>query len=327
MRAIKHIHGGKPYHWVGNGFYVQTLFSYLACDSEFNYAHTDPFLLLDYAEPTTFAPNPLYDTEPHGIGMHPHKGIEIVTIAYAGEISHTDSSGGNGVILEGDVQWMTAGRGIMHEEYHSKAFGKRGGILSMVQLWVNLPRAHKLTTPNYQALLRNEIPTIDLYTQYVDDNNEQIIDSVDNKIGKATLIAGSWQNKTGVAQTFTPVNLWDIELRAAGTTTLEIPNNHNVMLLVQTGELLVNDMPVDAGNLVQFIAPADTDKNTDEQTDIIKLTAASNVDLDLNSTPIKLLLLSGKPINEPVAGYGSFVMTTQEELKQTFYDYRNGDFG
>ncbi|MBR5494587.1 MAG: pirin family protein, partial [Psychrobacter sp.] len=134
MRSIKHIHGDKEPHWVGDGFYVKTLFNHLDDDPDFNHRHTDPFLLLDYGQPTNFAPNPNYKTQPHGVGQHPHKGFETVTIAYAGEISHADSAGGYGVIQEGDVQWMTAGRGIMHEEFHSPAFGQRGGPFSMVQL-------------------------------------------------------------------------------------------------------------------------------------------------------------------------------------------------
>jgi redox-sensitive bicupin YhaK (pirin superfamily) len=322
MRAIKKIHGNKPHHWVGDGFRVKTLISHLAADPDFNYTHTDPFLLLDYAEPTEFAPNPNYNTAPYGIGQHPHKGFETVTIAYSGAVNHIDSAGGSGTILEGDVQWMTAGRGVMHEEFHSPAFGQRGGVFSMVQLWVNLPQAHKLTDPNYQTIKRADMTVVDLY--------HQPNDNISTKIGHATLIAGTCQDKTGLATTFTAVNLWDIELSATGTTTLAIPNSHTVMILVQVGEVLVNDTVVNAGELVQFAAPIPTDtansptENT--ATDSITLTYSAILGDPQTLAPVRLLLMSGEPIGEPIAGYGPFVMTTQEELKQTFHDYKNGDF-
>ena len=224
MHFIKHIHSDKAPHWVGDGFYVKTLFNHLDNDPNFNHYHTDPFLLLDYGQPTNFAPNPNYDKQPHGVGQHPHKGFETVTIAYAGEISHADSAGGYGVIQEGGVQWMTAGRGIMHQEFHSPAFGQRGGPFSMVQLWVNLPSAHKLTEPKYQTLTRADLPIVNL----TDNENG-------NEIGKAAIIAGEWQDTTGAASTFTPINMWDIELHSAGSTTMQVPNSHNVMILVQEG--------------------------------------------------------------------------------------------
>lgn len=332
MRPIKKIHGEKPHHWVGDGFYVQTMFNHLSSEPEFNYTHTDPFLLLDYAEPTEFVPNPNYETEPRGVGQHPHKGFETVTIAYAGEVTHTDSAGGKGIIFEGDVQWMTAGRGIMHEEFHSPAFGQSGGTFSMVQLWVNLPREHKLTVPNYQALTRADMPIIDLFEQPVNDydHSQQVTDK-NAKIGKATIIAGNWQDQTGTATTFTPINLWDIELNKAGSTMLDIPSSHNIMLLVQEGELLINNRLVTAGKLIQFEAPIGYNEQEfhaqNNTTDTIKLTYPDKFNNEQMITPVKLLLMSGKPIGEPVAGYGPFVMTTPEELKQTFRDYQNGNFG
>jgi hypothetical protein len=323
MRAIEHVHGDKAPHWVGDGFYVKTLINHLEASPDFNYTHTDPFLLFDYGEPTTFAPNPDAESQPQGIGQHPHKGFETVMVAYSGEISHADSTGGSGVLVEGDVQWMTAGRGILHEEFHSAAFGQRGGVFSMVQMWINLPRADKLTDPKYQTIRRADMPTVELTTH--NDIGEQV------PIGKAAIIAGDWHGTLGAASTFTPVNLWDIELRAAGSTTLQVPNTHNVMLLVQEGELLINDTLVNSGKLVQFTAPI----NLDEQdlpaehaaTDVITLTIPATPDGVPTMAPVKVLLLSGEPIGEPVAGYGPFVMTTQEELKQTFRDYQQGNFG
>lgn len=219
MRSIQHIHSDKAPHWVGDGFYVKTLINHLDNDADFNHYHTDPFLLLDYGQPTNFAPNPNYKTQPHGIGQHPHKGFETVTIAYAGEISHADSAGGYGVIQKGGVQWMTAGRGIKHEEFHSPDFSQRGGPFSMVQLWVNLPSAHKLTEPKYQTLKRDDLPIVNLT-----DNKDE------NSIGKAAIIAGEWQDTAGAASTFTPINLWDIALHSACSTTLQVPNSHNVIM-------------------------------------------------------------------------------------------------
>ncbi len=359
MRSIVHIHGDKRLHWVGDGFYVKTLINHLEDNPTLNYSHTDPFLLLDYGEPTTFAPNPDYQTKPYGVGQHPHKGFETVTIVYAGEISHADSAGGRGDILEGDVQWMTAGRGIMHEEFHSQRFGQRGGVFSMAQLWINLPQKDKLSAPKYQSIKRGDIPVVDL----LDTLNDQTL-------GTASIIAGDHQGTIGIATTFTPINLWDIEINRAGSTTLTIPNSHNVMIVVQQGELLINDVAVAAGKLVQFTAPtqrsADTDLDSRHNnsrynnsrynnssrvhstpnnradhdssatnatpTDTIKLTYLSTPSQTLHtSTPssdtsVKLLLLSGEPIGEPIVGYGPFVMTTKAELKQTFRDYQLGNF-
>ena len=323
MRAIKHIHNDKTPHWVGDGFYVKTLFNHLDNEADFNYQHTDPFLLLDYGQPTTFAPNPNHEKEPHGIGQHPHKGFETVTIAYAGEISHADSAGGCGIIKEGDVQWMTAGRGIMHEEFHSPDFSRRGGLFSMVQLWVNLPSAHKLTAPKYQTLKCADLPIVDL------SNSEN-----GHAIGQARIIAGQWQNTTGAASTFTPINMWDIALYSTGSTMLQVPNKHNIMILVQEGTLLVNDKSVSAGSLIQFTAPTATDFDINVAnaqaaalaSDSIELTFAKSSDDKQAPSSVKLLLLSGEPIGEPVVGYGPFVMNTQAELKQTFRDYQTGNF-
>lgn len=330
MRSIKHIHGDKEPHWVGDGFYVKTLVNHLEKNPEFNYQHTDPFLLLDYSQPVSFAPNPNFKSQPHGVGQHPHKGFETVTIAYAGEISHADSAGGYGVIQEGDVQWMTAGRGIMHEEFHSEAFGQRGGDFSMVQLWVNLPSAHKLTDPKYQSIKRADLPVLELK-----DNK------TGNIIGTAVIIAGEWQDTEqsqnsnrseitqrtthGAADTFSAINMWNIELHAFGTATLQVPSTHNAMLLVQEGRLLINGTPINAGNLIQFADPDVNRTAADSDSIELEYSTATNADEPLIS--VKLLLLSGEPIGEPIAGYGPFVMNTQAELKQTFRDYQTGNFG
>ncbi|MEN6669782.1 pirin family protein [Psychrobacter sp. B38] len=328
MRPIKQIHGEKAPHWVGDGFFVKTLINHVEGNPSFNYSHTDPFLLFDYGEPTTFAPNPEYNSQPHGIGKHPHKGFDIVTIAYSGEITHGDSMGGRHDILAGDVQWMTTGRGVLHEEFHSEAFGQRGGVFSMVQMWVNLPSAHKLTEPKYQAVKRADLPVVAL----LDDND------TDNQtpMGKAVIIAGDWDGITGAVSTFTPINVWDIELHTTGAATLHIPNSHNTLLLVQEGEVVVNGTTVSAGNLIQFDAPIQSSQpNPNEpsseqsltSTDTIELRYAAKTVDDQPLPPVKVLLFSGEPIGEPVAGYGPFVMNTQEELRQTFRDYQTGRFG
>ena len=350
MRQIIHVHANQPPHWVGNGFYVKTLMNHLENRADFNYSHTDPFLLLDYGEPTTFAPNPDYDSQPQGIGQHPHKGFETVTIAYQGEISHADSAGGHGEILEGDVQWMTAGRGILHEEFHSQAFGRDGGIFSMVQMWINLPKKHKLSDAKYQSIKRADMPVVTLFNEssdiecYDDVSHDNASTPKLTSMGTATIIAGEWRGTIGIASTFSPVNLWNIELTTAGTTTLEIPNAHNVMILVQQGALLINDSLVSAGSLVQF-SPARLNvldasgtleiDNTHAASDTITLTYPTTSDSGETQSlipkpiqlPIKILLLSGEPIGEPMAGYGPFVMNTQAELKQTFREYQTGRFG
>lgn len=326
MRSIKHIHHEKEPHWVGDGFYVKTLVNHLEDNPSFNYSHTDPFLLLDYGKPTSFAPNPNYESQPHGVGQHPHKGFETVTIAYAGEISHADSVGGYGVIQEGDVQWMTAGRGIMHEEFHSPAFGQHGGMFSMVQLWVNLPSAHKLAEPKYQSIERADMPIVELLNHSDSENHSnQLINSNQATIGKAAIIAGEWQGIRGAANTFTPINIWDIELNAAGSTMLQIPNTHNALLLVQEGELVINGTAVSQGSLIQFEAPNQSSSNS-QTTDMIELLYPIAATVEQTLAPVKLLLLSGEPIGEPIAGYGPFVMNTQEELRQTFRDYQTNNF-
>ena len=318
MKKIIGVYRNQNIHWVGDGFPVKNLMSYDRLGQAIS-----PFLLLDYAAPYHFSPT----NEQLGVGSHPHRGFETVTLAYQGEVSHKDSSGGGGQIKAGDVQWMTAGRGIMHEEFHSPAFGQRGGPFSMVQLWVNLPSAHKLTEPKYQTLKRDDLPIVNL----TDNENG-------NEIGKAAIIAGEWQDTMGAASTFTTINLWDIALHSAGSTTLQVPNSHNVMILVQEGALLINDTTVSAGSLIQFATPTSTtidsinEQVATQVSDSIELTypklsASKLTDDEQAPSTVKLLLLSGEPIGEPVAGYGPFVMNTQEELRQTFRDYQTGNFG
>lgn len=292
MRKINQIHGAKPQHWVGDGFYVQSLFSYRSCGVK-----SDPFLLLDYAAPMTFAPN---TGAPRGVGQHPHKGFETVTIAYQGQVAHRDSSGGGGVIKAGDVQWMTAGGGVIHEEFHAPEFAQKGGVLEMVQLWVNLPKKNKLTPAAYQHLASDDIPVL----------------ALDNEAGHVRLIAGAYddgsQTTQGLAKTFSPINLWDVVLKADADVTLRIPATHHVLLLIMQGDVYVNDeQSASMGNLVTF---AEGEGET-------------TIRLQAGEQGATVLLMSGEPINEPVVGYGPFVMNTEAQIREAMTDFNNGQFG
>jgi redox-sensitive bicupin YhaK (pirin superfamily) len=248
-----------------------------------------PFLLLDHAGPAVFAPA----QHRRGIGPHPHRGFETVTIVYEGEVEHRDSTGKGGVIGPGDVQWMTAASGILHEEFHSDEFTRRGGTLDMVQLWVNLPSRDKMAAPRYQSIADADIPSIPL----------------PGNAGTVRVIAGAYGGRTGPAQTFTAINLWDLRLRASRKATLQLPSGHTALLAVLRGTLLVNDNDVvDASQL----ALLDSD--------------GSDFSLEANTDAI-LLVLGGEPIDEPVVGYGPFVMNTAEEIAVAQRDFSSGRFG
>ncbi|MND43767.1 Quercetin 2,3-dioxygenase [compost metagenome] len=289
MKKIIGVYRNQNMHWVGDGFPVKNLFSYDRLGQAIS-----PFLLLDYAAPYHFNPT----TEQHGVGSHPHRGFETVTIAYQGEVSHKDSSGGGGQIKTGDVQWMTAGAGLMHEEFHSEEFAKSGGLFEMVQLWVNLPAANKMTAPKYQAIEAQEIPVIEL----------------ENSAGHIRIIAGRYMadqlEYRGPAATFSPVNVWDGELKAEHTHHIHVPVDHNTLLVVLSGEMLVNGMQkVQDSSIVLFAQDGEAD---------IQLEALQDS---------KFLLLTGQPLNEPIQGYGPFVMNTKDEIIQAFNDLNSGEFG
>nr|DAW44769.1 MAG TPA: Pirin-related protein [Inoviridae sp.] len=287
MRNVKQIYRANSQHWVGDGFLVQPLFSHMGDDRG-----TNPFLMLDYAAPYEFSPNEA--RSPRGVGQHPHKGFETVTIAYHGEVAHRDSSGGGGIIYEGDVQWMTAGSGIIHEEFHSESFSKKGGLFEMVQLWVNLPAKDKNTPPRYQHLAKAGIPVIEF----------------PDEAGCLRLIAGEYKGVKGAADTFTEMNVWDIVLNASKKAVLEIPETHNLSMVVLRGNVTLNGKEqAGAGQLVGF------EKN------------GGNVHIEAGSEEVKILLLSGVPIDEPVVGYGPFVMNTAEEIRQAISDFKSGKFG
>lgn len=285
MKNITGLYSAPRGHWVGNGFPVRSLFTYDRLGAH----HVTPFLMLDYAGPRDFEPA----TKPRGVGAHPHRGFETVTIVYDGEVEHRDSSGGGGTIGPGDVQWMTAGDGIVHEEFHSPAFTARGGRFEVVQLWVNLAAKDKSAAPGYQSIKAADIPRVDLA----------------DGAGRLSVIAGDYGDANGPARTLSPINVWDLRLNRDGATTLSVPEGHTTMVVVLSGTVLINDSKVarDA-ELVLF------DR------------AGTEIALEANSDA-KLLVLTGEPIDEPVAGYGPFVMNTQAELEESIEGFRAGRFG
>lgn len=281
MKKIAEIMTAHGSHWVGDGFPVRTLFSY---DDEAG--NVSPFLLFDYAGPYVFSPS----MTPRGVGQHPHRGFETVTIVYDGEVSHRDSTGAGGTIGPGDVQWMTAAGGIIHEEFHSKGFAKSGGPFRMVQLWVNLPAKDKLARPGYQAITSAEIPVVPF------------------EGGKARVIAGSFRGSKGPARTFTPVNLWDVRLDRGAETRFDLPEGHNAMIAILSGRATVNDESVGEAEIARF----DRD--------------GTEVAIRAESDAI-LLVLTGEPIDEAVVGHGPFVMNSAAEIRQAIDDFNGGRFG
>lgn len=285
-RKIDGVYRGEPLHMVGDGFRVSTYFP----SESISAAQISPFILLDYHLPFSYPPA---GAKRRGVGAHPHRGFETVTIAYEGSIAHRDSEGNGGVINPGDVQWMTAAAGIVHQEYHETEFARRGGVMHMIQLWVNLPRAYKMSPPKYQALLSGRMGTVDLPEEG----------------GVVRVIAGEFNGARGPASTFTPINLWDLRLNAGGTAEFTLPQGQTAALLALEGEVKVNDAKLArARDFVMF-------ENGDGR---IKLEAAESS---------MLLLLGGEPIAEPVVQSGPFVMNTEEEIYQAVEDYRSGRMG
>jgi redox-sensitive bicupin YhaK (pirin superfamily) len=271
-------------HWVGDGFPVRSLFTYDGLGRELS-----PFLLLDYAGPAEFPPA----AAPRGVGEHPHRGFETVTIVYHGEVAHRDSAGNHGQIGPGDVQWMTAASGILHDEFHSPRFAREGGVLEMVQLWVNLPAAHKMSAPRYQAIESAAIPEVALPAS----------------AGRLRVIAGEFAGHRGPAKTFTPMNVWDLRLQAGRSAKLAVPAGHNTAVVVLRGAVRAGPQHrAGAAELLVFSAHGDE----------IQLTA------DGDSV---ILVLSGEPIDEPIAGMGPFVMNTRDELAAAVADFQAGRFG
>ncbi len=284
MKKISGLYSAPRPHWVGDGFPVRSLFSYNTHGRQLS-----PFLLLDHAGPAEFAAA----STPRGVGQHPHRGFETVTIVYDGEVAHRDSTGAGGEIGPGDVQWMTAASGILHEEFHSEAFTRRGGRLEMVQLWVNLPASDKMAAPGYQNITNADIPVVPLA----------------GEAGTVRVIAGEFGGQRGPARTHTPMDVWDLRLTRDRHATLDFAQGHTVAMVVLRGTVLFNGSQVAReGQMVLF------DRS------------AGQVELEANADAT-VLVLAGEPIDEPIAGYGPFVMNTQEELAQAMDDFRSGRFG
>lgn len=271
-------------HWVGNGFPVRTLFSYSGLG-----ATISPFLLFDYAGPKEFPP-----TEEHlGVGEHPHRGFETVTIIYSGEVEHRDSSGGGGKIGPGDVQWMTAASGLVHDEFHSQDFARQGGTFEVVQLWINLPAKDKMSPPRYQDILNNQIP----------------FKQLSNGQGSIRVIAGKYGDLIGPAMTFTPIHLWDLRLENKKPFNLAVPDGYTTLLAVLRGAVQINDsQTIKAAEVGVF----------DRTGDHIRIESSKNA---------TALLLCGEPINEPIVGSGPFVMNTQVEISKAIADFQSDKMG
>jgi redox-sensitive bicupin YhaK (pirin superfamily) len=280
MKRLVEVLRSRGAHWVGDGFPVRSLFSYSGDTRAIS-----PFLLFDYAGPHMFEPA----TQARGVGRHPHRGFETVTIVYDGEVSHKDSTGGGGTIGPGDVQWMTAAGGIIHEEFHSPGFTKTGGPFRMVQLWVNLPAKYKMTPPRYQAIVSSDIPTVELPG------------------ARARVIAGELAGVRGPASTFTPVNMWDVRLDAGAELELPLPEGHNALIAVLSGHVTIGGEPLGEAEVAHFSTEGEG--------------ATLRADGDT-----MLLVLTGEPIDEPVFGYGPFVMNTEAEIRQAIDDFNSGRF-
>ncbi len=283
-RKIDGIYRAPGLHWVGDGFRVAGYFSAIPDAVR----KLDPFLLLDYHPEHVYSPT----TRRRGVGVHPHRGFETVTFAFEGSVAHHDSSGGGGIVGPGDVQWMTAGAGILHKEYHEAGYARRGGPFNMAQLWVNLPRAHKMTPPRYQALLAEQLGVI----------------SLANGDGSVRIVAGEYRGVRGPAQTFTPINIYDAQLGSAAKLEFSFPARQTAALLVMRGGLTVNGAAASAGDFILF-------SNSGER---IALEATAET---------RLLVLNGEPIREPIVQYGPFVMNSEREIEQAIHDYSSGKFG
>lgn len=285
MRQVLAVHDPAPPHWVGDGFPVRSVFSYDGLGRE----ALSPFLMLDFAAPHHFDPAP----RRRGVGVHPHRGFETVTIVYAGELEHRDSAGNGGRIGPGDVQWMTAASGILHEEFHSERFTREGGTMSMMQLWVNLPARDKMAKPRYQTILDATIPRVTL----------------GDGAGTLRIIAGDYDGHRGPAETFTPMEVFDLRVAGGKSVTLKMPEGHTTAIVPMQGRAIVNgDHPAGPAQIVRLARDGG------------EFTIAAEGELSA-------LVLAGEPIAEPVVGYGPFVMNSEREIAAAFADFQGGRFG
>lgn len=282
QKKIKTIIQPGQKHWVGNGFYVNTMFH----PSQSDYSLTDPFVLLDYASPKEFEKNSVK----RGVGEHPHRGFETVTFALQGEIEHRDSSGGGGTITEGGVQWMSAAGGVVHEEFHSRKFSEQGGMLEMVQLWVNLPKKHKMNQPKYQGVSKEDFPVYD-------------------QAGcKLKVVAGKHQNLEGPCQTYSDINIFELEMKKDASLEIDLAESTNTLVLGLKGGVIVEGKHIEQNHL--GILTQDGEQ--------LRLIASEDS---------KVLVLNGKPLNEPIVAHGPFVMNTKQEIIQAIDDYKRGKLG
>ena len=282
-RTVNQLVNPPKSHWVGDGFHVHGFIP-----QAIPWELISPFVMLDYGAKKYFEPT----EHLRGVGSHPHRGFETVTIAYQGEVEHHDSRGNHGIIGEGEVQWMTAGKGILHKEYHSKNFAKNGGIMQMVQLWVNLPAKDKMTEPKYQGITKDKI-----------SKKELPFNS-----GWVEIIAGNYNDTQGPAELFTPINLWNLYLNEKSENVFEIPSSHNCALLILEGEIVVD------GN------------NCIENQMVLLNNDGGSIKIKANQKSLALLM-SGEPIDEPIESYGPFLMNTKTEIKQAIDDFNSGKFG
>jgi len=285
VRSVEGVHRSTGFHWVGDGFHVSTYFPSEDLPAE----RVSPFVLMDYGPAKQF--EPLADGK-RGVGWHPHRGFETVTLAWEGAVAHRDNAGHAGIIGPGDVQWMTAGAGIFHEEYHEDAFTRSGGRMHMMQLWVNLPRQHKTAAPAYQPITAALIPRV----------------ALPDGAGAVRVIAGAYGDARGPAHTFTPMSMLDASLTAGGRLHVELPRSHNAMAVVVAGRVQAGAETAHAGELLLFA-------HDGERLELI-------ADEDSH-----VLILAGEPIDEPVVQYGPFVMNSLDEIRQAVTDVNAGRFG
>jgi quercetin 2,3-dioxygenase len=283
-RGIEGIYGSPALHWVGDGFRVAGYFSKIPGAARL----LDPFLLLDYHPPYDYPPS----SRPRGVGVHPHRGFETVTIAWQGSVAHHDSTGGGGVIGPGDAQWMTAAAGVLHKEYHEESYARRGGPFQMAQLWVNLPRAHKMAPPRYQAIRAADWGEVTL----------------PDGAGSVRILAGEHEGVVGPAKTFTPIRIFDVRLNAGGAADFTLPVDHNAGLLVMAGDVRIQGSAARTHDFVVL----------DHEGEHVRVEADGAA---------QVLVLSGEPIDEPVVQYGPFVMSTRQEIAQAIADLDSGKFG
>lgn len=286
IKTVELIASPREPHFVGDGFRVH---NFIPSGFRLDMKRMDPFIMLDYNSTYKFPPS----SKPKGVGVHPHRGFETVTLAYKGKVQHHDSSGGGGIIGEGDVQWMTAASGVLHKEYHEEEWSKTGGDFQMVQLWVNLPKKNKMSAPKYQAIKYDDINRVEL----------------ENGAGNIEVIAGEYLGTKGVASTFTPINMLNAKLNKGGKASFQFPSDFNTVVLVLEGKILING-------------------KEETPTDHLALMANDGENFEIEATENSIILvLSGEPINEPIASHGPFVMNTQQELQEAFHDFNNGKFG